>query len=107
MVEFRPHVLEWVTAGTPGGKDANGLPIADQPGSIIQTPCRFHQDSSKVYKNEDGTEVKQVGRIRLDAGISLPDVGIIVTVTDSKGNVQFKGPVRERYEAQMSGRLEV
>lgn len=109
MITLRPHILTYTTPGIPGGEDpVTGFPIPDQPGQTVQAPCRFHQDSSKVFKNEDSTEVAQIGRIRLDAGMVVPPVGTEVTVTSvASGEVQFKGPVRERYEAQMSGRLEV
>lgn len=108
MLTRRPHILTYTTPGIPGGMDGNGFPLPDQPGAVVQVPCRFHQESSKVFKNEDSTETAQVGRIRLDPGAVVPKVGTVVTVTNlSNGAVQFKGPVRERYEAQLSGRLEV
>jgi hypothetical protein len=108
MLTFRPHILTYTLPGTPGGEDSQGLPLPDVPGIVVQIPCRFHADSSKVYKNEDSAEVAQVGRIRFDAGIAVPEVGTVVTVTNAAtGVVQFHGPVRERYEAQLSGRLEV
>ncbi|MEO6522243.1 MAG: hypothetical protein ABIN91_11235 [Mucilaginibacter sp.] len=107
MVNFKPHTLSYTTPGTPGGEDSNGFPLPDQPGTAVSVPCRFHADSSKVFKNEDSTEVNQIGRIRLDAGVTVPAVGAIVIVADHAGGIQFTGPVRERYEAQMSGRLEV
>lgn len=108
MFTTRPHILTYTTPGIPGGEDGNGFPLPDQPGDIVTVPCRFHQDSSKVFKNEDSTEVAQVGRIRLDAGVAVPIVGTVVTVTSTEsGAVQFSGPVRERYEGQLSGRLEV
>jgi hypothetical protein len=101
-------MLFYTTAGTPGGEDANGLPLPDHPGNHVSVPCRFHADSSKVYKNEDSTEVSQVGLIMLEAGIDVPPVGTVVTVTDAiSGETQFNGPVRERHVAQLSGRLEV
>ena len=109
MVTKRPHVLTYTTAGIPGGEDPEtGLSMPDVPGVTVSVPCRFHAQGSKVYKNEDSTEVAQVGRIRLDAGVAVPKVGTHVEVKQvSTGEVQFSGPVRERYEAQMSGRLEV
>ena len=107
MLQLKPHIMSYNTTGTPGGSDANGFPLPDVPGELVEVPCRFYAESSKVYKNEDSTEVAQVGRIRLDAGVSVPAVGTIVTVTSAAGVVQFAGPVRERYEGQMSGRLEV
>lgn len=107
-MDLRPHILTYSTPGTPGGEDANGFPLPDQPGTTVTIPCRFHADSSKVYKNEDSVEVSQVGRIRLDAGEVVPPVGTHVIVTNKvSGTVQFEGPVRERYEGQLSGRLEV
>ncbi|AMR34137.1 hypothetical protein A0256_23145 [Mucilaginibacter sp. PAMC 26640] len=106
-MEFKPHTLTYRLPGIPGGIDASGFPLPDQPGELVQIPCRFHADSSKVFKNEDSTEVDQVGRIRLNPGDIVPAVGTIVTVTNDTGEVQFTGPVRERYEAQLSGRVEV
>ncbi|RZM22428.1 MAG: hypothetical protein EOO88_29470 [Pedobacter sp.] len=105
----RPHLMTYTTAGIPGGEDPEtGLPLPDQSGEVVEVPCRFHQESSKVYKNEDSTEVAQVGRIRFDAGITVPTVGTIVSVVNLlTGNVAFNGPIRERYEAQKSGRVEV
>jgi hypothetical protein len=108
MITKRPHILTYTTAGITGGEDENGFPIEGTPGELVSVPCRFHQDSSKVFKNEDSTETAQVGRIRLDAGVAVPEVGTDVTVVNARSlAVQFKGKVRERYEAQMSGRLEV
>lgn len=108
MFKRRPHIMTYDLPGIPGGEDDNGYPLPDVPGQSVNVPCRFHQDSSKVFKNEDSTESVQVGRIRLDAGVVVPEVGTMVVVTNAEsGKVQFSGPVRERYEAQMSGRLEV
>jgi hypothetical protein len=100
--------MSYTTTGQIGGSDANGFPLPDVPGEVVEVPCRFHAVSSKTYKNEDSTETAQVGRIRLDAGVVVPEVGTVVTVRSAtSGTVQFHGPVRERYEAQLSGRLEV
>lgn len=106
-MDFRPHTLKYNAPGISQGDDEYGYPLPDLPCEVIIVPCRFHQDSSKVFKNEDSTETQQVGRIRLDSGVIIPQVGTDVTVTNQDGIVQFKGPVRERYEGQMSGRLEV
>jgi len=105
-MELKPHTLTYTLPGTSGGQDANGFPLPDAEGQAVSVECRFHADSSKIYKNEDSTEVAQVGRIRLNAGVAVPAVGTIVTITNANG-IQFEGPVRERYEGQMSGRLEV
>lgn len=104
----RPHTLSFQLPGTPGGQDEDGLPTEGTPGLVIQYLCRFHSESSKVFKNQDSTEVAQVGSIRLDVVDHLPKVGEVVTVTDNRnGNELFTGPVRESYPAQRSSRLEV
>jgi hypothetical protein len=105
---FRPHTLSFQLPGTPGGQDDDGLPTEGTPGLVIQYPCRFHSESSKVFKNQDSTEVAQVGTIRLDVVDLLPTPGQTVSVTDGRNGMQlFAGPVREVYPASLSSRLEV
>ncbi|WPU91796.1 hypothetical protein SNE25_20985 [Mucilaginibacter sabulilitoris] len=95
--------MNWVTAGTPGGIDENtGYPIEGQPGESRSLPCRFHLGGVKVFKNQDNTEVNQIGRIRLDAGVELPEVGAEITVPG-----QFSGKVMDVYRGQLSYRIDV
>lgn len=104
----RPHTLSFQLPGTPGGQDDDGLPTEGTPGLVIQYPCRFHLESSKVFKNQDSTEVAQIGTIRLDEVDLLPTPGQTVSVTANRnGAILFTGPVRESYPASLSSRLEV
>lgn len=102
MVSFRPHTLTFTTVGTSGGQDDNGFPLPDQSGATVQIPCRFVAGGTKVYKNEDSTEILQKGRIRIDAGLDAPIVGQEVTVTMGEDTL-FKGPIMEAYKGGQLG----
>ena len=107
MVNLRPHVLKWRTLDGPAGETPEGYPIPGTPGEDREIGCRFHLESSKVYKNEDSTEVTQVGQIRCDVGI-IPQVGQMIEVIDKTTNyIHFSGIVREVFKGQLSHRLEV
>lgn len=102
-LETRPHVMLWVTNSQPGGVDnSTGYPLPDIPGQAIETPCRFHLGGTKIFKNEDSSEVAQVGSIRLDAGNSLPVPGSKIEVVG-----HFSGVVRSIYRGQISHRIDV
>lgn len=95
--------MNWVTAGTAGGEDpVTGYPLPGTPGEARSTPCHFQLGGVRVFKNQDNTEVQQIGRIRLDAGVELPEVGSIVEVVG-----QFSGLVRDVYRGQLSYRIDV
>jgi hypothetical protein len=95
--------MNWITAGTPGGEDpVTGYPLPGTPGEARSVACRFHLGGVKVFKNEDNSVTNQVGRIRLDAGVELPEVGTIVEVAG-----QFTGPVKDVYRGQLSYRIDV
>jgi hypothetical protein len=95
--------MNWVTAGVPTGEDpATGYPLPQAPGEPRSVACRFHLGGTKVFRNEDSTEVNQIGRIRLDAGIELPEPGQIIEVVG-----QFKGKVQDVYRGQLSSRIDV
>ena len=73
MVLDRKHTLTFTLPGTGGGEDpVTGLPLPEVPGSQVAIDCRFHQNSTKVLKNEDSTESLQVGRIRVAIGSVMP-----------------------------------
>jgi hypothetical protein len=96
-------MLKWVTAGTAGGEDpATGFPIEGLSGIGVQIPCRFHLGGVKVFKNQDNTEVAQVGTIRLDTGVELPEVGAQIEVPG-----HFAGQVKDVYRGQLSYRIDV
>jgi len=110
MVDFRPHILKWTVQSEPQTDPETGYPV---PGTDVQTfevPCRFHSgggsSGSKEYRNEDNTVVMQKGRIRMDAGGNMPEVGQMVTVVEGD-YVHFSGPVRETYRGQKTWRVEV
>lgn len=105
MVSLRPHVLKWRTLDGASGETPEGYPIPGTPGEEKEVGCRFHLESSKVYKNEDSTEVAQVGQIRCDVG-EIPQVGQMVQVGEGD-YVHFSGIVREVFKGQLSHRLEV
>jgi hypothetical protein len=95
--------MNWETAGTPGGiDDSTGYPLPGIPGQPMSVPCRFHLGGVKVFKNEDSTVVNQIGSVRLDAGIELPEVGSIIEIVG-----QFTGPVKDVYRGQLSSRIDV
>jgi transcription antitermination factor NusG len=105
MVSLRPHILKWRTLDSPSGETPEGYPIPGTPGEDKEIGCRFHLESSKVYKNEDSTEVAQVGQIRCNVCI-IPQVGQMVQVVEGD-YVHFSGIVREVFKGQLSYRLEV
>ena len=102
MVSFRPHVLTFTLPGISGGQDDNGFPLPDQPGEVVNIPCRFVAGGTKVYKNEDSTETLQKGRVRIDSGDPAPVVGQEVTVTMNDDKL-FKGPIMEAYKGGQLG----
>jgi hypothetical protein len=95
--------MKWLAAGTPGGEDpATGYPLPGTPGVKVSIPCRFHLGGVKQFKNQDNTVVNQVGTIRCDAGVALPEVGQLIEVVG-----QFKGPVKDVYRGQLTYRIDV
>jgi hypothetical protein len=73
MVLERKHTLIFTLPGTGGGFDeVTGFPIPETLGPEVRVECRFHQNSTKVLKNEDSTESQQVGRIRVAIGALMP-----------------------------------
>lgn len=99
----RPHTLIWTTAGTAGGEDPQtGYPIEGLSGEEKSVPCRFHLGGVKVFKNQDSSEVAQVGSIRVDAGVDLPEVGAMIEVPG-----YYKGTVKDVYRGQLSHRIDV
>lgn len=92
-MERRPHTLNWKT---PDGESTidpvTGYPVPGTPGLVKSVPCRFHLGGIKVFKNEDSTEVNQVGTIRVDIGSDMPEVGQIVDVPG-----YFNGRIRAKY----------
>jgi hypothetical protein len=103
LVNTRPHILKWTTAGTPGGEDpVTGYPLPPTPGVDMQVPCRFYLGGVKQFKNQDNTVVNQIGRIRLDAGVELPAIGDMIEIPG-----QFTGKVQDVYRGQLSYRIDV
>jgi len=99
----RPHIMTWIMPGTPGGTDPEtGYPLPDEPGIALEVPCRFHLGGTNVFKNEDSTDVNQIGSIRIDAGQTLPLPGTHVEVLD-----HFDGIVRAVYKGQLTHRIDV
>jgi len=95
--------MKWVNANAESAIDPDtGYPIPGAQIPPIETPCRFHLDSTKTFKNPDSTEVRQVGSIRLDANIPLPLVGQEIEIPG-----YFKGVVQAVYAGQLSSRIEV
>ena len=109
MVLDRKHTLTFTLPGTGGGEDPeNGQPIPETPGAPVSIDCRFHQNNTKVLKNEDSTESLQVGRIRVAIGSVMPKMWQNVVV--SEGDiVHFSGPVRyiDRTGTLLSWRIDV
>jgi hypothetical protein len=102
-VETRPHVLIWTTAGTAGGEDPeSGYPIEGLSGVEMEVPCRFHLGGVRIFRNQDNIEVAQVGTIRLDSGVELPEVGAVIEVLG-----HYKGKVKDVYRGQLSSRIDV
>nr|MBB6149486.1 hypothetical protein [Mucilaginibacter sp. SP1R1] len=95
--------MNWVTAGGAVTVDPlTGYPIPGAPGVAKSVPCRFHLGGVKIFKNQDNTTINQVGRIRLDAGVELPQVGQIIDIPG-----QFNGKVQDIYRGQLSYRIDV
>lgn len=108
-MEFRPHIMTWTPMGESTLQPGTGYEIPGIPGEPISVPCRFHLGGSKTFKNEDSTEINQIGRIRLDAGGNMPKVRQIITVVDATDDsiIHFTGPVMETYHGQETWRVEV
>lgn len=106
MELFRPHTLSFGTPGTPGGQDEDGFPTEGTPGVEVEYPCRFHVGGSKVFKNQDSTEVVQIGKVRLDAVEYLPSVGQTITVSEGD-YIHFSGVVRAVSKGETTSHLEV
>lgn len=103
MVDTRPHIMNWTTAGGETTADpVTGYPIEGTPGTAMSTPCRFHLGGVRVFRNQDNVQVNQIGRIRLDVGVELPSVGSMVEVVG-----QFVGKVQDVYRGQLSYRIDV
>ncbi|WP_285011204.1 hypothetical protein [Pedobacter faecalis] len=101
MVNFRPHIVSWVTgAGEPQIDPVTGFPIPGGGGEQVQVACRWHADNSKEFRNEDNSVVRQQGRIAVDVGSPMPEIGQEVTVTEGE-YVHFVGVVREVYRGQV------
>jgi hypothetical protein len=95
--------MNWTTAGTAGGEDdTTGYPLPGTPGESVSVPCRFHLGGIRVFKNQDNSEVNQIGRIRVDVGSDMPLIGQRVDVPG-----QFNGVIRDIYRGQLSWRLDV
>lgn len=104
MVSLRPHFLKWRTLDGESTEDpVIGYPIPGTPGEDIEQPCRFHPDRSKMLKNEDSTEILQVGKIRLSKGDAVPHLWASVLVVDEAGNEVYSGTVKNRFVGQLSG----
>ncbi|RZJ90973.1 MAG: hypothetical protein EOO20_06585 [Chryseobacterium sp.] len=103
MVNLRPHSLKWRTLDGPAGETPEGYPIPGTPGQDVEQPCRFHPDRSKMLKNEDSTEILQVGKIRLSKGDAVPHLWAKVLVIDDAGNEVYSGTVKNRFVGQLSG----
>lgn len=95
--------MNWKTPGGDSTKNSiTGDFIAGTPGIDKSVSCRFHSGGTKEYVNEDNTVVKQKGRIRVDAGVEIPEKGQTVEVVG-----QFTGIIRDIYKGQLSWRLDV
>ncbi|MCX3266543.1 hypothetical protein [Pedobacter agri] len=103
MVNLRPHILKWRTLDGSAGETPEGYPIPGTPGEDVEQPCRFHPDRSKMLKNEDSTEILQVGKIRLSKGDAVPHLWANVLVIDDAGNEVYSGTVKNRFVGQLSG----
>lgn len=101
-LDFRPHTMIWRTKDGPSGETPEGYPLPGIPGIVIETPCRFHLGGNKEFKNEDSNIVKQVGTIRLDPSVELPEEGMSINIPD-----YFSGIVRGVFKGQLSSRIEV
>jgi hypothetical protein len=112
MLDFRPHIMLWTPTNPSTTEPGTGNEIPGAPGETIAVPCRFYLGGTKVFKNEDSTDVQQKGKIRLDAGVKLPAVGVEITVTDvydplKPEVIHFQGRVMDVYRGQLSYRIDV
>ncbi len=102
MVDFRPHIMTWTTPDGEPSEDENGYPVPGSPGEIKEIPCHWHLGGNKEYRNEDNRITRQKGRIRIDVGVEMPEVGQEVEVVG-----HFKGEVKDIYRGQLSWRIDV
>lgn len=109
-MNFRPHTMFWRTPDGEATESPEGYPIPGTPGTEMQTPCRFHDSMGrgKVYRNEDSTETIQVGTIRIDPNVDLPEKGSMVRVVDEDDRLIYEGTVKETpFRGVLSSRVEV
>lgn len=91
MVSLRPHILTFISPGTPDTEDPDtGYTIPGIPGGTVQIPCRFVANVQKQFRNEDSTTVQQKGRIRVDVGSVMPKMWQEVVVTEDTREL-FRG----------------
>ena len=102
MLDFRPHIMTWTTRGESTTDPDTGYEIPGVPGETKSVPCRFHLGGIKEFRNEDNTVVQQKGRIRIDVGIEIPEIGQTVNVIG-----HFQGVIRDVFKGQLSWRLDV
>lgn len=111
-MDFRPHIMTWTPMSPSAIEPGTGNEIPGSPGDPVAVVCRFHLGGTKMFRNEDSTEVQQKGKIRLDAGTRLPEVGVEIVVMDifnplKQQATHFKGRVMDVYRGQESYRIDV
>lgn len=103
MIDLRPHVLKWVAGSNIPAKDpVTGFIVPGPAGINKSVKCRWVSGGTKVFNNEDNSTVAQKGRISVDVGSEMPEVGQIVEVVG-----HFKGKVMEVYKGQLRWRIDV
>jgi hypothetical protein len=111
-MEFRPHIMIWVPRNPSTTEPGTGNEIPGAPGEPIAVPCRFYLGGTKVWRNEDSSEVQQQGKIRLDVDSPLPKHGQEVTVMEAYDPlkptvVHFTGKIMDSFKGQLTWRLDV
>ncbi|RYF26559.1 MAG: hypothetical protein EOO42_01270 [Flavobacteriales bacterium] len=90
VINLRPHILKWTTP----------------QGEAQQVPCRYYpgggKEGRKTFLLDDGTNVLQLGQVRLDVNSPMPGIGQEIIVEGV-----FEGIVRGTFEGQLTFRIDV
>lgn len=97
MLKRFPHILSYVTDGTPGGwNDNTGLPTEGTPGATVTVACRAEPNvrQSYVIRENDGQRIEFDYLIHMDKSSALIPFGKSVTITDGGSQIASGTVVR-------------
>lgn len=110
MVKQYPHILQWLTEGTPPSEDENGFPIPGTPGETLEAKCRYEnwKGEKREFIGADGATILQKGIIYIKFGELVPERFQTLTVIGKDGvDVIFEGVALNSYKAQMNNTVDV